>query len=59
MNEMLLLLGFCLMAIGLGAGLIAIHKAAHHSISAVRAGWLCYGGIFMALLGAVCIGKIL
>ena len=54
-----LLLGVCLMVVGLTAGLVAIYKAAHYSISAVYAGWLCYGGMFIALIGAVCIGKIL
>lgn len=54
----MLLLGICLMAIGLTMGLISIHKAANYSISAVRAALLCYGGIFVSLLGAVCIGKI-
>lgn len=55
----MLVLGICLMVIGLAMGLIAIHKAAHYSISPVAAGWLCYGGIFVALFGAVLIGKIL
>lgn len=54
----MLLLGFCLMSIGLTMGLASIYKAAHYSISAVSAGLLCYGGIFVALLGAVCIGKV-
>jgi hypothetical protein len=54
----MLLLGFCLMAIGLTMGFVSIYKAASYSISAVRAGWLCYGGIFVALIGAVFIGKV-
>lgn len=54
----MLILGFCLMVFGLAAGLISIHKAAHRSISPAVAGWLCYGGLSVALLGAVCIGKI-
>lgn len=55
----MLWLGVCLMVIGLTMGFVSIYKAAHYSISAVCAGLLCYGGIFVALLGAVCIGKIL
>ena len=55
----MLLLGFCLMAIGLTMGFVSIYKAAHYSISAAYAGWLCYGGLFVALIGAVCVGKIL
>ena len=54
----MLWLGFCLMAIGLAMGFVSIYKAAHYSISAIRAGLLCYGGIFVALLGAVCIGRV-
>lgn len=54
----MLVLGICLMVIGLAMGLIAIHKAAHCSIPPVAAGWLCYGGLFVALIGAVCIGKV-
>lgn len=53
----MLFLGLCLMAIGLIMGFVSIYKAAHYSISAACAGWLCYGGIFVALLGAVCVGK--
>lgn len=56
---LMLLLGICLMAIGLTMGLISIHKAANYSISAVHAGLLCYGGILVSLLGAVCIGKVM
>lgn len=54
----MLLLGFILMTTGLIMGLVSIHKAAHRSISPAVAGWLCYGGILVALLGAVCVGKI-
>ena len=54
----MLWLGFCLTAIGLTMGFVSIYKAVHYSISPVCAGWLCYGGIFVALLGAVCVGKI-
>lgn len=55
----MLLLGICLIVIGLTMGFVSIHKAARYSISAVYAGLLCYGGIFVALIGAVCVGKIL
>lgn len=55
----MLVLGFCLMAIGLVMGLVAINKAARYKISPTVAGLLCYGGRFVALIGAVCIGKIL
>ena len=54
----MLLLGFILMTTGLIMGLVSIYKAAHRSISPAVAGWLCYGGLLAALIGAVCIGKI-
>lgn len=54
----MLLLGFCLMAIGLTMGFVSIYKAAHYSISVAYAGWLYYGGLFVALIGAVCVGRI-
>lgn len=46
------------MAAGLIMGLFSVHKAARYSISPTAAGWLCYGGIFVAIIGAVCIGKV-
>ena len=55
----MLWVGFCLMAIGLSAGLTAIHKAVRCSVSPVVACWLCYGGLFVALVGAVLVGKVL
>lgn len=50
-------IGFCLMSIGLIIGVVSIFKATKLDISAVKLGWSCYGGLFMALLGAVLIGK--
>lgn len=55
----MLFFGLSLMVIGWLMGLIAIYKASHYSMSAVCAGWLCYGGIFVSLLGAVLVGKVL
>ena len=46
-------IGISLMIIGLIMGAISIYKAAHYTISPICAGWLCYGGIFVVLLGAV------
>ena len=54
----MLLLGLSLMVIGLIMGIVSIHKAAYYRISAIKAGLLCYGGIFVALLGAVLVGKV-
>ena len=52
-------LGLLLMIAGWIMGEVAIYKAAHHTISPICAGWLCYSGIFVALLGAVFIGRVI
>lgn len=49
--------GLMLMIAGWIMGMISIYKATHYTISPISAGWLCYGGIFVALLGAVFIGR--
>ena len=54
----MLLLGICLMVVGLFMSLDSIFKATRYNISPTCAAWMCYGGIFVAILGAVCIGKI-
>ena len=51
--------GVALMVFGLIIGLMSIYKAAYYTISPVVLGWACYGGLFIALLGAVIIGKVL
>ena len=49
--------GLLLMIAGWIMGMISIYKAAHGTMKPISACWLCYGGIFIALLGAVLIGK--
>ena len=55
----MLLFGFSLMIVGLIMGFVSIYKAVHYSISAFCAGLLCYGGIFVALIGSVLVGNVL
>lgn len=50
-------IGLLLMAIGWIMGLVSINKAVHGTMKPISACWLCYGGIFIALLGAVLIGR--
>ena len=47
--------GLLLMIAGLIMGLVAIHTAAYGTMKPISACWLCYSGIFVALLGAVLI----
>jgi hypothetical protein len=51
-------LGFSLMIIGMALGFTSIYKATKQEASATKLGWMCYGGLFLALLGAVLIGKV-
>lgn len=47
--------GLLLMITGWIMGLVSIHKAVHNTMTPTSACWLCYSGIFVALLGAVVI----
>lgn len=50
-------IGLIFMISGLVIGLVSICKASRSAISPVALGWICYSGLFIALLGAVLIGK--
>ena len=51
-------IGLILMISGLIIGLCSIYRTIDKTISPVALGWTCYIGLFMALLGAVFIGKV-
>ena len=54
----MLWLGFGLMVTGLAMGLVAVNKASKQTISPVKLGWMCYGGLFIALVGTIFIGQV-
>ena len=51
-------LGLILMIFGLVLGLISIFRASKQTISPVCLGWSCYLGLFIALAGAILIGRV-
>ena len=52
-------IGLVLMISGLVMGYISIYKASKQTISPTLLGSLCYGGLFVAMIGVVLIGKVI
>ena len=54
----MLYIGIILMLSGLIIGEVSIFKAAKQTISPTVLGLMCYGGLFVAMIGSIFVGKV-